>query len=441
MGYPGVNRLNKGDGALRVGTLLLGAIVLVTALAQRPALAQTAPSSSPVWPAAPGRQMPEPSRPVLSPPVAPDPEKSGLTPGSGPFPAVPGPAMSAGVVTGGSPSSCPTRAVPSAEPDKRKTSLEAAWDNGLVFESENDDFRLHVGGLGQIDTVWLVGPRSVFAAPGGGISGVGNSSATFVRRAILQADGDIYNQFNYFLQIDFANASNDNSGLQPPSFGNLTSSPALLNVWTQIRDVPYLGNVRIGHQKKPIGMENQTPSAFLPFMERSDAYDAFYGAFDNGFALGITARNWDESERLTWQYGIYRPATEVFGVALKKYAIGGRVTALPEYEEDGAEMTHVGLGLWSGELVEGELRVRVRPVLRNAPGFAVPVLADTGEILRKPTTHRCPRVRAGTRPFHLSGGVGRAVLDRRYRCERPTAGDRLLPRRLCAGPVLPDRRA
>src|SRR5262249_45676782 len=157
----------------------------------------------------------------------------------------------------------------------------------------------------------------------GGTSGTGNAQATQIRRAILQADGSIFDQFDYFIQFDFANASNDNSGLQPPSFGNLTSSPAPLNVWMQVRDVPILGNVRIGNQTKTIGMELNPSAAFLPFMERSDNNDAFYGPFDNGYALGITAHNWTESERLTWRYGIFQPATNVFGVALNKYTVGG----------------------------------------------------------------------------------------------------------------------
>src|SRR5262249_16071081 len=200
------------------------------------------------------------------------------------------------------------------------------------------------------------------------------------RRAILQADGSIYDQFDYSIQFDFANASNENSGVQPPSFGNLTSNPPPLNIWMQVRDVPYLGNVRGGNQTKPIGLENNTSAAFLPFMERSDNMDAFYGPFDNGFALGVTARNWSESERMTWQYGVYRPATNVFGVALNKGSYGGRVTARPWYEEDGARLIHLGLGTWGGELVQDQLRDRARPLLRNAPGFAVPVLADTGEV-------------------------------------------------------------
>ena len=58
----------------------------------------------------------------------------------------------------------------------------------------------------------------------------------------------------------------------------------------QVREVPVLGNVRIGYQVKPIGMTNNTNQALLPFIERADNMDAFYGPFDNGFALGVSAQ-------------------------------------------------------------------------------------------------------------------------------------------------------
>ncbi|HVS38518.1 MAG TPA: porin, partial [Gemmataceae bacterium] len=175
-------------------------------------------------------------------------------------------------------------AATSADPPKRRVPLEASWDDGLHFDSTDDRFHLHIGGVGQIDTVFLLGPSSLFTVPGGGVSGVGNAEATQLRRAILEADGSIFGQFDYMVEYDFANASNENSGVQPPSFGNLTSSPAPLNIWMQVRDVPYLGDVRFGNQVKPIGMTNNTSAANLPFMERPDNNDAFYGPFDNGYA-------------------------------------------------------------------------------------------------------------------------------------------------------------
>src|SRR3954453_56545 len=108
----------------------------------------------------------------------------------------------------------------------------------------------------------------------------------------------------------------------------------------QVREVPYLGNVRVGNQVKPIGLTNNTNQAFLPFLERADNMDAFYGPFNSGFALGVSARNWSESERVTWQYGVYRPAINIFGVALNKGAYGGPVTALPVYEDGGERLVH-----------------------------------------------------------------------------------------------------
>lgn len=284
--------------------------------------------------------------------------------------------------------SSPTVAVPKVESCKidaasnasRRVPLQAYWDNGLRFESETKNFDIHIGGTGNIDTVIPYGPADLFLGPNGASNGVGDAKATFLRRSVLQAEGRIYDRFDFSIQFDFANASNDNNGEQPPSFGNLTSSPAPQNIWLQVRDVPYLGYVRFGQQKKPIGMENNTGSMNLPFMERSDNMDAFYGPFDGGFALGVTAQNWNEAQSMTWRYGIFQPSTDVYGVAFNNYSIGARVTALPWYEEEGAKLVHLGLGYWGGEIVQNQLRDRVRPLLRNGPGFAVPVLADTGEV-------------------------------------------------------------
>jgi phosphate-selective porin OprO and OprP len=264
--------------------------------------------------------------------------------------------------------------------DTNRFPLEASWENGLWFETTNKQFRIHVGGNAQVDSTWLIGPHGVFALPNGGQNGAENSSAIFLRRVRLRADGSIYELFDYSVEYDLANANNENDGLQPASFGNITGAPAPCNIWMQVRDVPYFGNIRFGNQVKPIGMSNNTSQAMLPFLERPDNMDAFWGPFDSGFALGVSARDWTESERVTWQYGIYRPAINVFGVALNKGAYGGRVTALPIYEDDGERLVHVGFGTFNGELVQNQLRVRARPLLRNAPGYAVPILVDTGDI-------------------------------------------------------------
>lgn len=269
--------------------------------------------------------------------------------------------------------------LPSA--DDSRPRMNIYWDDKLIAESADRQFRLHVGGTIQIDSTWLIGPNGLFLVPGDGTSGVGNSAAVFLRRGRFQLDGTVWGQFDFVIDYDLANAANDaNNGADPPQFDSLLGSPAPKDVWIQARDVPWLGTVRFGNQKKPIGMINIMHQNSLPFMERPDNSDAFYAPFDSGRALGVSSKHVAESERATWEFGVYRPSENVFGVALNKFEWGSRATALPLYEDDGKALIHVGFGTLNGEIPQNDLRARARPLLRNGPGFAVPVLVDTGNI-------------------------------------------------------------
>jgi hypothetical protein len=86
---------------------------------------------------------------------------------------------------------------PAAPQEDRSFPVEASWSDGLRFQSNNKQFQFHFGGVVQIDSTWLIGPQNLFNAPGGVSNGVGNSSATFLRRAVLQADGSLYDQFDF----------------------------------------------------------------------------------------------------------------------------------------------------------------------------------------------------------------------------------------------------
>src|SRR5262249_11565270 len=96
----------------------------------------------------------------------------------------------------------PAPAAPS--PPKKGFRLKATWDNGLWLDSPDDQFHIHVGGNSQIDTTWLIGPHGVFAIPGGGMNGVENAAATMLRRVRLRLEGDLYDQFDYIIEYDFA---------------------------------------------------------------------------------------------------------------------------------------------------------------------------------------------------------------------------------------------
>src|SRR5207302_6871608 len=95
-------------------------------------------------------------------------------------------------------------------PEQRRFNLLVNWADGLRFRSPDDAFHIHVGGNAQIDSTWLIGPNGAFLTPGGTTSGIGGASATFLRRVRLRFEGDIYNQFDYIVEYDFANANNEN---------------------------------------------------------------------------------------------------------------------------------------------------------------------------------------------------------------------------------------
>jgi len=263
---------------------------------------------------------------------------------------------------------------------RQRIPLCTYWDHGLKFISDSEDFDLHVGGNLQWDSVWLNGPIDVLGVPASNATSTTNSGASLLRRARVKMDGNIYQSFDYSLEFDFANAVNENKGQEAPTQENVANSPFPCNVWVQLREVPVFSRLRIGNQVKPIGMTNNTYQGFLPFMERADNMDAFYGPFDEGFDPGISAIGWTESERIAWRYGVYRPLKNASGVGIDGYTVAGRVTALPIYDDDGRQLLHIGFSSSQGSLVDDEFRIRARPTLRNGPGYSVPVVVDTGSL-------------------------------------------------------------
>ena len=91
--------------------------------------------------------------------------------------------------------------------------LEASWDNGFRLASADEQFHVHIGGNAQIDSTWLIAPKSAFALPSGATNGVENAAATLFRRVRLRLEGDLYDRFDYVVEYDLANANNENDGL------------------------------------------------------------------------------------------------------------------------------------------------------------------------------------------------------------------------------------
>ena len=165
-------------------------------------------------------------------------------------------------------------------------------------------------------------------------------NAVGFRRARIALLGE-YEVFDYIIEMDFANRG-INSVIDSKD-----QSTAFKDVYIQMRELPVLGNVRVGHFKECFGLEQMTSDNYTTFMERSVDDE---GAFVPGRNDGIMAYNWTENQRATWAVGAFtnqtgfdQPPTFVYdhwGLDL-----AARLTYLPWYDEcsGGRGLLHTGI--------------------------------------------------------------------------------------------------
>lgn len=250
--------------------------------------------------------------------------------------------------------------------------FQATWRNGLELSTRDKAFRVHVGGRWQFDTAWLSAADAVQRNLPGGVT---YHDGVDFRRARLRVDGTMYEVIEFAFEYDFVNSlrvrNSSGSGILDEAV------PAVTDLWAQISHTP-LGNIRIGSQKEAIGMEHIVSSRFLPFLERSFNQDTFYGGSFNGFTPGIALFNnmWDD--RGSWNIGVYKPTNNVFGSSISDgdYAITGRVTWLPVYEDSGRQLIHLGLSGRQATTYDDRIRFRTRDALRSGLSVQWPVPAD-----------------------------------------------------------------
>ena len=256
--------------------------------------------------------------------------------------------------------------------------MTGKWNNGWETSSKDKRFKYHVGGRVQFDGVFLQDNPAAFAGTGA----TGDQDTVNFRRARLRADGTMYETIDWVVEFDFVNSVNDNPGPGAVATeSNVIHVPAPTDLWVNFREVPLVGNVRVGNVKEPIGFEHLTSSRYLDFMERSFNQDLFYGAFNNGFTPGILLfDNWSDDDRGTWSTGFFKNTPNVFayGVGEGEYAWTSRVTYLPWYEDEGQYLMHIGVAGSVRDPNNHAQQFRTRGSLRNGPGALNPVLANTG---------------------------------------------------------------
>jgi phosphate-selective porin OprO/OprP len=215
----------------------------------------------------------------------------------------------------------------------------ASWDNGgMRFRTADEAFSVHLGGRLMYDEVWWTESpnlrRSPVQPPGSPlalITGVGPGigdlpDGFFIRRARFVADGTVFQTIDFKVEFDFENYN----------------SIAFDESYVGARDLPFIDIVRFGQTHVPFGLEAYTSSRYLPMLERSPLFDAFY----QEFAPGIFSDTTFFDQRVTTQHMFHKIDNFVqfngasFGDG--KYAYSGRATVLPVYEDDGRCLLHLG---------------------------------------------------------------------------------------------------
>jgi phosphate-selective porin OprO/OprP len=256
----------------------------------------------------------------------------------------------------------------------KQLDFHAVWRHGLWLETEDKAFKFHPGGRVQFDTIWMNGENSLENESGG--TGPIRDGVNF-RRARFAMEGSFWEVFEFNTEWDFINTF-DFEPLNGPVQTDVANVPAPTDLWIQITQLPGVGTFRAGNMKPPISLEHITSSRFLPFLERSPAFDAFVGGLDNGFKPGFMCFNAFDNDNGTWAIGAFKNNTTVMGwnQGDGEWDLTGRLTYTPYYEDEGRHMVHLGLGATVRDLDEDRVRLRARVPLRNGPGAQQPALLN-----------------------------------------------------------------
>lgn len=256
----------------------------------------------------------------------------------------------------------------------RVAALEKALQKAADKEAENKKKAaakpsVTIGGRVFLDSVWFNDNAAAEAAAPDGYGSASLQDTVYFRTARLHAEGEMFEVYSYKIELDFADRElfSETARQQRTAFKD---------VYFQIRDLPLLDIVRVGHFREPFSLEELTSTRSITFMERSLPI-----ALVPERNVGAMAINHNERETATWAFGGFRHMdTESVPLSSNDdggYSFTARGTWLPWYDEasGGRGLFHLGLGYRYWDFDDFQPRFRTRP--ENGVG---PTILDTGRI-------------------------------------------------------------
>ena len=231
------------------------------------------------------------------------------------------------------------------------TDYNVTWNHGFKFSGQNNDFNLKFGGRIMNDWGW-------FSKDDGVQDSIGDlSGGTEFRRARLFNSGTIYSNIRYKLQLDFAGGEAEAK-----------------DIFIEVTKIPFAGNIKVGHFKEPFGLETQTSSKYISFMERSFA--TVYAPSRN---TGLMLHNTYLQSRLSWQLGWFKNADD-FGSYTslnpdEGNSLTARIAGLPFKNNENNRLLHLGLGYSYRGKMDEPYNISARPEAHLAEKYVT-----TGDI-------------------------------------------------------------
>ncbi len=217
------------------------------------------------------------------------------------------------------------------------------WKKGLLFKSADDSIAIKLGGRIQADFAWMGEGKTVKER-----LGTLDAPAEF-RRLRLYIDGSVYENYVYKMQVDFAGGE-----------------VGFRDVYVGMKNVPYLGLVRIGQFTEPFSLEDMSSSNDITFLERSLPYAL---SLHRNTGIGFNSTFLDE--RVTFSAAAFYNANNYALPTSNAGNAAVRMTGLPYYEENGARLAHLGVAYALRNPTEegGDFRYYSEPEVHLAPNF------------------------------------------------------------------------
>jgi phosphate-selective porin OprO/OprP len=231
------------------------------------------------------------------------------------------------------------------------------WDNGFKLARSDKKFKLKFGGRIHLDGTFISADSDL--ASDFRDAGLGSTDGNGVdfRRARLFFSGTLYERLFFNMQYDFAQPNNDDN-------------PDFKDVYVGLKLGP-VKDLRVGHFKEPMMLDEWTSSKFITFMERG-----LNQVFFPGRNVGLMAAGDAVEKRLFWQTGIFRNTNDQ-GFAFDdwddtEWDLAARLVGVPLYSGEGENLIHLGASYvhrfmdWTAG---GNLRYRRRPSSHLAQRF------------------------------------------------------------------------